>query len=71
MSSLTDLSATQALHLLQEGEISSLELTQAYLDRIQQLEPQIEAFITLTPELALELPIGILLCGCPSCPSNP
>lgn len=54
MSSLTDLSATQALHLLQEGEISSLELTQAYLDRIQQLEPQIEAFITLTPELALE-----------------
>ena len=54
MSSLTDLSATQALHLLQEGEISSLELTHAYLDRIQQLEPQIEAFITLTPELALE-----------------
>ena len=54
MSSLTDLSAHQALHLLQEGEISSLELTQAYLDRIQKLEPQIAAFITLAPELALE-----------------
>jgi len=54
MSSLTDLSAHQALHLLQNGEISSFDLTQAYLDRIEKLEPQIEAFITLTPKLALE-----------------
>jgi len=54
MSALTDLSAHQALQLLQNGDISSLQLTQAYLDRIQDLEPQIKAFITVTPELALK-----------------
>jgi aspartyl-tRNA(Asn)/glutamyl-tRNA(Gln) amidotransferase subunit A len=54
MSQLTELTITQALALLQSREISSLELTQAYLDRIQEFEPQIKAFITLTPELALQ-----------------
>jgi aspartyl-tRNA(Asn)/glutamyl-tRNA(Gln) amidotransferase subunit A len=53
MSNLSDLSVRQALKLLQNGDISSLELTQSYLDRIQALEPQIKAFITLTPEMAL------------------
>ena len=53
MSNLSDLSVRQTLNLLQNGDISSLELTQSYLDRIQTVEPQIKAFITLTPELAL------------------
>jgi aspartyl-tRNA(Asn)/glutamyl-tRNA(Gln) amidotransferase subunit A len=53
MSNLSDLSVRQALKLLQNGDISSVELTQSYLDRIQTVEPQIKAFITLTPELAL------------------
>jgi aspartyl-tRNA(Asn)/glutamyl-tRNA(Gln) amidotransferase subunit A len=53
MSNLSDLSVRQALKLLQNGDISSVELTQSYLDRIQTVEPQIKAFITLTPELAI------------------
>jgi aspartyl-tRNA(Asn)/glutamyl-tRNA(Gln) amidotransferase subunit A len=53
MSNLNDLSVRQALKLLQNGDISSVELTQSYLDRIQTVEPQIKAFITLTPELAI------------------
>jgi aspartyl-tRNA(Asn)/glutamyl-tRNA(Gln) amidotransferase subunit A len=39
---------------LRVGDISSYELTCAFLARIEQLEPNIHAFITLTPELALE-----------------
>lgn len=54
MSSLTDLPVHEALHLLTRREISSLELTQAYLAQIDRLEPQIKAFITLTPDLALQ-----------------
>jgi len=53
MSSLADLSVTKSLHLLQKGEISSLELTQAYLDQISELEPRIQAFITPTPDMAI------------------
>ena len=53
MSNLSDLSVRQALKLLQNGDISSVELTQSCLDLIQTYEPQIKAFITLTPELAL------------------
>lgn len=37
---------------LQRRQISSLELTDAYLARIERLEPQLHAFITLTPERA-------------------
>ena len=35
------------------GQVSSLELTRAYLARIDRLEPTLHAFITRTPELAL------------------
>ncbi|MDF2939359.1 MAG: gatA 2, partial [Gammaproteobacteria bacterium] len=34
-------------------KVSSLELTQAYLKRIKQLDPKINSFITVTEELAL------------------
>lgn len=54
MTSLTDLSLSQALSSLRSGEISSRELTNAYLDRINRLEPSLHAYITLTPELAVE-----------------
>lgn len=55
MSSLTNLPILQIIDLLAKSEISSVELTQAYLDRIQQFEPSIKAFITLTPENALRM----------------
>jgi len=53
MSHPTDLTLTQAVQALQNGEISSRELTQAYLDRIERIEPDLNAFITLEPEVAL------------------
>ncbi|WP_353570055.1 Asp-tRNA(Asn)/Glu-tRNA(Gln) amidotransferase subunit GatA [Candidatus Albibeggiatoa sp. nov. BB20] len=39
---------------LQSGEITSQALTQYFLDRIQQHDGQLNSFITVTPELALE-----------------
>jgi aspartyl-tRNA(Asn)/glutamyl-tRNA(Gln) amidotransferase subunit A len=51
---LTSLSIVSAGELLAAGEISPVELTQAHLERIQQLDPQLNCFITRTPELALE-----------------
>jgi aspartyl-tRNA(Asn)/glutamyl-tRNA(Gln) amidotransferase subunit A len=40
--------------MLRRREISSRELTEAILDRIQEQEAQINAFITVTPEEALK-----------------
>ncbi|MEE2729287.1 MAG: Asp-tRNA(Asn)/Glu-tRNA(Gln) amidotransferase subunit GatA [Pseudomonadota bacterium] len=38
---------------LAAGEVSSLELTRHFLDRIKQLDPGVNSFITVTEELAL------------------
>jgi len=46
---LSELSAA-----LQAGEFSSTELTQAYLDRIANLDPQVNAFVTVTEQFALD-----------------
>jgi aspartyl-tRNA(Asn)/glutamyl-tRNA(Gln) amidotransferase subunit A len=54
MSSLTDLSLTQSIQALRRGEISSQELTQACLDRIERLDPALHTFLTLVPEKALQ-----------------
>jgi aspartyl-tRNA(Asn)/glutamyl-tRNA(Gln) amidotransferase subunit A len=51
---LHELSLTQAVGLLDQGEISSLELTQALLKRIEDTEPRVKAYLTLTAEAALE-----------------
>ena len=40
--------------MLTSGEISSQELTQHFLDRIQQHDQELNSFITVTEELALE-----------------
>ncbi len=53
MSKLTDLKLTEVVQTLTVGEISSRELTQAYLDRIDRLEPELHTFITLDQESAL------------------
>jgi aspartyl-tRNA(Asn)/glutamyl-tRNA(Gln) amidotransferase subunit A len=50
---LIGLSLDQTIISLRAGDISSRELTSAFLARIEQLEPRLHAFITLTPELAL------------------
>ena len=54
MTALTDLTVTQSLVLLRRGETTSRALTEAALARIDALEPRLHAFITLTPELALQ-----------------
>lgn len=54
MSELTDLTIRQALDALQQGDISSRDLTQACLARIDQLEPALHAFLTRTPDLAFQ-----------------
>ncbi len=53
MAELTDLSVRQALDALSSGQVSSLELTRAYLARTDRLEPTLHTYITRTPELAL------------------
>ena len=50
---LTDLTLTQAQAKLRAGEISAVELTQAHLDRIDAVEPRVNAFLTRTSEQAL------------------
>lgn len=50
---MIDLTITEALEKLKSGEISSTELTKAYLDRIEKLGCELNCYITTTPERAL------------------
>lgn len=44
-----------SLHkLLVGGEVTAQEITSAFLQRLREVEPQLQAFITVTEELALE-----------------
>lgn len=51
---LTYLSIDEARGLLDRRELSSVELTEAHLRRIEAVEDRVKAFITRTPDLALE-----------------
>jgi len=51
---LTDLSISEAAARIASRQISPVELTRACLERIQAIDPRLNSFITLTPELALE-----------------
>lgn len=53
MSEIVNLSLGELLTALRAGELSSREVTLAYLDRIDRLNPSLHAFLTLTPEAAL------------------
>jgi len=53
MTALTDLSLLEAAAALRKGAVSSLELTEACLERIAALEPQLHAFLAQTPDLAI------------------
>jgi aspartyl-tRNA(Asn)/glutamyl-tRNA(Gln) amidotransferase subunit A len=52
--SLTDLTLSEAAQRIASREISPVELTQAFLERIEAVDPQVNSFITVTPELAME-----------------
>ncbi len=49
-----ELSVQQAHELLASRQITSEELTRAYLARIEQLDPQIKSYVTVSEELAIE-----------------
>jgi aspartyl-tRNA(Asn)/glutamyl-tRNA(Gln) amidotransferase subunit A len=53
VASLTSLSLTEAAQLVRRRKVSPVELTQACLDRIEKLNPGLNAFITVTAEAAL------------------
>ena len=50
---LYDLTIRQSHELLKKGEVSSIELTKAVLERISQVEEKLHAIVTVTEELAL------------------
>ena len=52
--SLTRLPAREAVQLLEVGEVSPLELIDAALARIEQVEPEVNALPTLCPDRARE-----------------
>ncbi len=51
---LHDLTIHAAADLLRSGEISSVQLTEALIDRITDVDNDVKAYLTLLPELALE-----------------
>lgn len=53
MAELHELTALALWHELQSGGVSPRELASHYLDRIQRLNPQLGAFVTITRERAL------------------
>ena len=51
---LAGLTIRRARELLDSREAASVELTRAHRERIADVEPRVKAFVTVTPELALE-----------------
>ena len=51
--SLTDQTAIELLVQLQSGQVTSLELVRAYLDRIERHDPAVKAFLRVDPSAAL------------------
>ncbi|MCS7187924.1 MAG: amidase, partial [Armatimonadota bacterium] len=49
------LTVNEAHELLKRREISSVELTKAVLERINQVESKVKAFLTITDEIALRM----------------
>ncbi len=47
-------SVAQLQAALASGEVSSVELTELYLDRLERFGPVLESVVSLTPELAME-----------------
>jgi len=50
---LTYLTIGEAASLISRSELSPVELAQAYLERIQRLQPRLNSFITITAEAAI------------------
>mgnify|MGYP001489065130 FL=1 len=48
------LTATEIVKKIRKGEISAVETMEAHLAQIERINPQVNAIVTLVPELALE-----------------
>jgi len=48
------LTIQDAATLIRSGELSPVQLTRAYLEQIEKLDPRLNSFVTVTAELALE-----------------
>jgi aspartyl-tRNA(Asn)/glutamyl-tRNA(Gln) amidotransferase subunit A len=53
MKKITELTVSELCEKLQSREISSAEVTGAYLNQIKESDPQIGAYLTLTEEAAM------------------
>jgi len=53
------MSATELSLLQVRGEVSAVEITRSFLDRIEEVEPSVNAFITLSPTAAMETAVGV------------
>jgi amidase len=54
MTELHEYTAVELHQLLQRAEVSPVEATRHFLERIERLDPELGAFATVTPEAALE-----------------
>ena len=54
MSQITDLSFSELKKSLNDRVLSSVEITSAFLDRIESLNPKLNAFITITRDAAMQ-----------------
>ena len=54
MTDYTKLSASKLVELLQSGAVTSVELTQAFLDRIAMYNPSLNSYLFVSGEAALE-----------------
>jgi aspartyl-tRNA(Asn)/glutamyl-tRNA(Gln) amidotransferase subunit A len=50
---LTDLSAAQLVAKLRNGDVTAVEVAQAFLDRVEKLDGEISAFLRVNPESVL------------------
>ena len=51
---LIDLSLRQASDLLRKGQVSSVELTEAILQRINDVDSHVHAYLTVMSDLAID-----------------
>ncbi|MDH2429751.1 amidase [Sphaerisporangium sp. TRM90804] len=54
MAHIHDLTALEQAAAVRARELSPVEITQHYLERMERLDPQVGAFVTPTPDLALD-----------------
>ena len=60
MDELAFLTATEQAELVRRGEVTPVELVETYLERIERLDPELNAFVTVCGEEALAAAAGEL-----------